>query len=277
MIEIFEAIVNYQFMRNALAASLLASIVCGIVGVIVTEKKLLMMSGGIAHTAYGGVGLGYLCGFEPMLGAIGFSLAAALGIGCVKRRAGAHSEVMIALFWSLGMALGVLFVSFMPVYPPDMSSYLFGNILTVSESNLAVMGVLTAIILAAVLIFYNDWKAFLFDPEFAGIIGFRSTLFEYLTLVLVALTSVTLIRVAGIILTIALLTAPAAISKLFSRRFGGRMLLASVIGGVICLTGLCLSYFFDLPSGSVIIVLSVLCYFAALGVSRLRDGRRSKR
>lgn len=270
MADIFEAVMKYQFMQNALIASLLASIVCGIVGVIVTEKKLLMMSGGIAHTAYGGVGLGYLCGFEPIFGAIGFSLAAALGIGYVKRKGGAHSEVMIALFWSLGMALGVLFVSFMPVYPPDMSSYLFGNILTVSRSNLTVMGILTAIVLAIVFIFYYDWKTFLFDPEFAGIIGFPSAMFDYLTLVLVALTSVTLIRVAGIILTIALLTAPAAIAKLFSNRFGGRMIIASIIGGIICLTGLCLSYYFDLPSGSVIIILSAICYFAALGLSKIK-------
>ena len=274
MVEIFEAVLNYQFMRNALVASLLASVVCGIVGVIVTEKKLLMMSGGIAHTAYGGVGLGYLCGFEPIFGAIGFSLAAAFGIGFVKRRGGAHADVMISLFWSLGMALGVLFVSFMPTYPPDMSSYLFGNILTVSTSNLVVMGVLTAIIILVVTVFYYDWKSFLFDPEFSGLIGFRSGAFEYLTLALVALTSVTLIRVAGIILTIALLTAPAAVAKLFSRRFGGRMILASVIGGIICLTGLCLSYSFDLPSGSVIIILSALCYFIALAIGKLRERKR---
>ena len=154
-----------------------------------------------------------------------------------------------------------------------MSSYLFGNILTVSRSNLIVMGILTAIVLAVVLIFYYDWKSFLFDPEFSGIIGFPATAFEYLTLVLVALTSVTLIRVAGIILTIALLTAPAAIAKLFSKRFGGRMMIASIIGGSICLAGLCLSYYFDLPSGSVIIILSAICYFAALGISKLKKNK----
>lgn len=269
MADLIDAIINYRFMQNALIASLLASIVCGIVGVIVTEKKLLMMSGGIAHTAYGGVGLGYLCGFEPMLGAIGFSLAAAFGIGYVKRKGGANSDVIISLFWSLGMALGVLFVSIMPTYPPDMSSYLFGNILTVSIDDLAVMIVLTVLIILTISVFYYDWKAFLFDPEFAGIIGFRSAAFDYLTLVLVALTSVTLIRVAGIILTLALLTAPAAIAKLFSKRFGGRMVIASGVGAAICLVGLAVSYCFDLPSGSIIIILSALCYFAALAVSKL--------
>src|SRR5574344_249746 len=133
------ALFKYQFLQNAVIASVLASIICGIIGVIIIEKKLIMMSGGIAHTAYGGVGLGYLCGFEPMIGAVLFSVGAAFGIGAIKRRGGVNTDVIIALLWSTGMALGTAFIGFMDGYPPDMSSYLFGNILTVTKSDLIMM------------------------------------------------------------------------------------------------------------------------------------------
>ena len=200
------AIMNYQFMQHAVIACVLASVVCGLIGVIIVEKKLIMMSGGIAHTAYGGVGLGYLCGFEPMLGAVLFSLGAAVGIGTIKRRGGVHTDIIIALFWSLGMALGTAFIGFMDGYPPDLNSYLFGNILSVTGSDLKMMLALTALVCLAVIVFFNDWKAFMFDDCFSQIIGMKTTLLEYLMLILVALTVVVLIRVAGIILVIALLT-----------------------------------------------------------------------
>ena len=111
------AIFQYQFLQHAVIACVLASVVCGLIGVIIVEKKLIMMSGGIAHTAYGGVGLGYLCGFEPMLGAVMFSVGAAVGIGAIKRKGGVHTDIIIALFWSLGMALGTAFIGFMDSYP----------------------------------------------------------------------------------------------------------------------------------------------------------------
>ncbi|NLC78983.1 MAG: metal ABC transporter permease, partial [Ruminococcaceae bacterium] len=205
-----EAIFKYQFLQNALIACVLASVVCGIIGVIIVEKKLVMMSGGIAHTAYGGVGLGYLIGVEPMLCAVGFSVLAALGIGGVKRRGKANADVIIALFWSVGMALGIAFIGFMKGYPPDMNSYLFGNILTVTKSDLVMMAALVAVVALIIIIFFNQWKTYLFDEELAKIIGMNTAFLEYLLLILIALTVVVLIRVAGIILVLALLTAPAA-------------------------------------------------------------------
>ena len=117
-----KTILAYQFLQNAILAGILASIVCGLIGVIVIEKKLVMMSGGIAHTAYGGVGFGYFCGMEPIIGAFIFTILAAFGIGIIKRKGGGNSDVIIGLFWSLGMALGIVFLSLMPGYPPDMNS-----------------------------------------------------------------------------------------------------------------------------------------------------------
>ncbi len=258
-----EALFTYRFLQNALMAGLLASVVCGIVGVIIVEKKLVMMSGGIAHTAYGGVGFGYLIGIEPIIGAFLFSVASAFGIGYVKRKGSVQSDVAIGLFWSLGMALGIMFIAFMPGYPPDMNSYLFGNILSVTRSDLFLMVVLTVIVVAVVTVFFQLWKVYLFDDEFSAILGIKTSMMEYLLLVLVALTIVVLIRVAGIILVIALLTAPAATAGLFSGNLKSRMLLAIGFGMFFCIAGLAISYQLNVASGASIVIVSVGFYFVA--------------
>lgn len=275
------ALSEYQFMQNAFIASLLASIVCGVIGVIVVEKKLVMMSGGIAHTAYGGVGLGYLLGFEPIIGAFLFSIAAALGIGAIKRKGGVQADIIIGLFWSLGMALGIVFIAMMPGYPPDLNSYLFGNILSVTQADLYLMILLTLPVLFIVLSLFNVWKAYLFDEEFASIIGIKTAFLEYLLLILVAMTVVVLIRVAGIILVLALLTAPAAMAAFFSKKLKNRMLLAVLFGAFFCISGLWISYELNIASGACIIIISVACYFLAyafraIGIKMKRKSLASK-
>lgn len=260
------ALFEYQFMQNAFIASILASIVCGIIGVIVVEKKLVMMSGGIAHTAYGGVGLGYLLGFEPIIGAFLFSVSAALGIGAIKRKGGVQSDVIIGLFWSLGMALGIVFIALMPGYPPDLNSYLFGNILSVTKADLYLMIILSFLVVFIVIALFNDWKAYLFDEEFASIIGIKTVFLEYLLLVLVAMTVVVLIRVAGIILVLALLTAPSAMASIFSKRLKSRMIFAVIFGVFFCISGLWISYKLNIASGACIVILSVVCYLSTYAV-----------
>ncbi len=257
------ALFQYQFLQNAVVASVLASIVCGMIGVIIVEKKLLMMSGGIAHTAYGGVGLGYLLGFEPILGAMGFSIAAAFSIGLVKRKGGGDTDVVIAMLWALGMALGIAFIGIAPGYPPNMDSYLFGNILSVTRADLKTMLIMTLIIAAVIIIFYNDWKAYLFDEEFSRILGLKTVFLEYLLLIMVALTVVVMIRVAGIILVIALLSAPAAIARMLTNKLNRRMIFAILLGVFFCLSGLTVSYIWDIASGATIIIISVLSYCLA--------------
>lgn len=251
---------QYQFVQHAILASIFASIVCGIIGVIIVEKKLVMMSGGIAHISYGGVGLGYLLGFEPILGAFFISGAAALGIGHIKRRGGTRTDVVIGMFWSFGMALGILFISLMPGYPPDLSSYLFGSILSVTVMDLYLIGSLTGVIFLVIALFFEYWKAFLFDEEFASILGIKTGVLEYVLYLLIAMSVVVLIRVVGIILILALLTAPTAISSLFLKGLKSRMLLSALLGSIFCLAGLWISYMLNIPSGASIVLLSVVSY-----------------
>ena len=264
------ALLEYQFLQNAFLSGILASIVCGMIGVIIVEKKLVMMSGGIAHTSYGGVGLGYLMGFEPIIGAFLFSICAALGIGYIKRKGGTHSDVGIGLFWSLGMALGILFIFLMPGYPPDISSYLFGSILSVTRADLYLMICLTAIIMFIIIALFNDWKAYLFDEEFATIRGIKTTFLEYLLLVLIAMTVVVLIRVVGIILVLALLTAPAATAGMLTSNLKKRMIYSVRLGMIFCISGLWISYDINIASGAAIVILSVIFYFLVYMIRAIR-------
>ena len=267
---------QYQFIQNAILASLMASLVCGVIGVVVVEKKLVMMSGGIAHTSYGGVGLGYLLGIEPILGALLFSIGAAFGIGWMKRKGGTRADIIIGLFWSLGMASGILFVGLMPGYPPDLGSYLFGSILSVTRSELRVMGLFTIVILLSILLLFEHWKAFLFDAEFSTLLGMKTKQMEYLMLVLIAVSVVVLIRVVGIILVLALFTAPNAIAALMTRSLKGRMAISVLIGAGLCITGLWLSVMLAIPSGAAIVLLASASFFSAIGISALARHRRTQ-
>lgn len=253
-------LLNYQFLQNALIVGILTSVVAGIIGVVVVEKKMIMIAGGIAHASYGGVGLGYLLGFTPMIGAFIFSIISAFSVGFLKRKGGTEKDIIIGLFWSLGMALGVVFIALMPGYPPNLSSYLFGSILTATRGDLLFLSLLTIFVVIIFIIFFNNWKAYLFDKEFAYIRGVSTTFLEYLLLFLIGVTIVVLIRSIGIILCLSMLIAPAAAAKLLFSRLEQRILAAVVFGFIFNLIGLFISYCSDLPSGGVIVIVSVLSY-----------------
>lgn len=255
-----EAILKYQYLQYAIITSVLVSIVSGIIGVVIVEKKQVMMTGGIAHTSYGGVGLGYLLGFEPILGAFIFAIAAALGTNVVKNKLTGLSDVIIAIFWSLGMSLGILFIGLIPGYPPDVTSYLFGNILAVTTFNLILMFIITIVVTTVIIMFFHDWRAHLFDPEFTKIIGKPTKLMENVMLILIALTVVALIRVVGIVLVIALLSIPGATASLLTRKLHLRMLYAVGFGLIFTLFGLVISNLTDLSSGAVIVVFGFIFY-----------------
>lgn len=270
---VIEAFFRYGFLQNALLAALLAGVISGIVGVIIVEKRMVMMSGGIAHTAYGGVGLGYLLGFSPLLGAVGVSLAAALGIGALRRRGGERTDVLISLFWSLGMAVGIVSVALAPGYTADLNTYLFGNILTIGGSDLLLMGGLTLLVVLLFIAFFEDLRAYLFDETFAAVSGLRVRVLEYLLLAAVALTVVVLLRVTGIMLAIALLTAPAATAGMLTRRLLPRILLASALSAAFGIVGLILSFYLNIPSGATVVGVAVIVYFITMLVKAIKKSR----
>ncbi len=272
----FDIFLQNPFMQNALLACLFSSIVCGIIGIIITEKKLVMMSGGIAHTAYGGVGLGYYLGFEPIIGAVIFSILSAMSIGVIQKRSKLHSDIIIGLLWSLGMALGILLFTMTSGYKASMESYLFGNVLSVLRKDIYLIAGLSLLVLLVMLIFKEDWKSYLFDAQFAWLKGQNTAFFEYFMLVLIALSIVSLIHVVGIILVIAMLTAPAATASLISNRFGMRMVYASLIGFINSVLGLVISYYMNMASGASIVIISILVYMIVFMTQKLFLNNKSK-
>lgn len=256
-------LLQYEFMRNALIAGLLASVGCGVVGSYIVIKRAVFISDGVAHASFGGVGLGYLLGVNPVLGALAFAVISALGIGIVARRVGKREDTAIGILMAFGMAVGIIFIGLAPGYAPDLMSFLFGNILTVPRSDLVLMVVLDVVVVGFVIGFYKEFLAITFDEEFAEIAGVPVNRLYMLLLCLTALTVVMLMRIVGIILLVALLTIPAAISIQFTHRLSSIMLLSIGLAAGFSVGGLWVSYVFDIASGATIVVLSVIVFFVA--------------
>jgi zinc transport system permease protein len=260
---------QFGFMRHALMAGLLVSIACGVIGTFVVIKRIVFISGGIAHAAYGGIGLGYYLRVNPVLGAIVFSIAAALGMGVVQRKTRQRADTVIGVMWAIGMALGIILVDLTEGYKADLMSYLFGSILAVPSSDLWIMLVLDLVIIALVALFYKELLAISFDETFATVENVPVDAMYMILLCLIALTVVMMMRVVGLIMVIALLTMPAAISGQFVRDMKRMMVLASILGVIFTTTGLWLSYFLNLTSGATIILVSAAAYVLSLAVKPL--------
>jgi len=264
MLQSITSLLEYAFMRNALAAGVLVSIACGVIGTYVVIKRIVFISGGIAHTAYGGIGLGYFFNFNPVIGAILFSLAAAFGMGIVHRRTRQRSDTIIGVMWALGMAIGIILIDRSPGYKTDLMSYLFGSILAVPQTDLIIMAVLNLVIIVLVILFYKELLAVAFDETFATVQNVPVDALEILLLSMIGLTIVMMMRVVGLIMVIALLTIPAAISGLFIRNIKKMMAVSSLLGIIFTVVGLLISYFFNLTSGATIILVAGVSYFLAL-------------
>ncbi len=263
-------ILQYEFMRNAIMAGLLAAIACGIVGVYVVVKRIVFISGGIAHASFGGIGLGYFLGINPIIGALVFSLASGLAIHGITRKSRLPADTAIGILWAIGMALGIIFINLTPGYAPDLMSYLFGNILTVPMSDILLMLALDVVIIGIVIALFKEYLILSFDEEYATAVGMPVEKLYLLLLAMIALTVVVLIRVVGMILVIALLTFPAAMAQLLTFNMKKMMLLSVIFGFCFTLGGLWLSYVLKLPSGATIILLSGLVLALTFGISKLR-------
>lgn len=273
---ILEAL-EFSFFRRALVAGLLASITCGVVGTYVVVKEVASISGGLAHAAFGGIGLGYLLGFPPMLGAAGFGVLSGLGIGVGYRHLEQGLETLVMIVWSVGMALGIVFIAAVPGYAPDLTTYLFGNILFVTPLYLWLTALLNVVLLATVVLLYRELQGVAFDEEFAEIVGVRVGAMVLLLLGLTSLAVVVLIRVVGVLLVVALLTIPAATARHWARGLRGMMLLATGAGALAIVAGLFIAYWLsaafgvEVPTGPLIVLISA----AGFGLSLLARGSRA--
>jgi len=247
-------VLQLEFMQRALIAGFLVSIACGIIGTYVVINRLVFIGGAIAHAAYGGVGLAYFLGANPVLGAMGFSVGAALTMGVVQLRTRERADTIIGMMWAIGMAIGIILVDLTPGYTADLMSYLFGSILTVPWSDLLIMVALDVVIVVLVAAFYKELLAISFDETYASTADVRVNVIHLLLYCLVALTVVMLMRVVGLIMVIALLTMPAAVAGHLTTDLKKMMLSSIGLGIIFTTAGLCLSYTLDLTSGATIIL-----------------------
>jgi len=263
---------QFQFIQNALLAGLLASVICGVMGTLVVVNRIVFLSGGIAHAAFGGIGLAFFFGWHYLVGTISFSVVAALIMAVITLKAKHRADTIIGVIWAIGMAIGIILLDLTPGYNVDLMSYLFGSILTVPDSDIWMMVGVGAVILAVVIYFYNDYLALSYDEEFAQIRGVRVKTLYILMTVMLALGIVMVIQVVGLILVIALLTIPPYIAEKFSKSLVQMMVLSSMLSAFFTVVGLWFSYESNLTSGASIILVAGIGFLISLGVERLLPG-----
>lgn len=254
----FTEILQYKFLGNAVIACFLSGVACGLIGTYVVCRRMVFMSGGITHASFGGIGIAYYLGANPIAGAMIFAVASALGIELFSSKARIREDSAIGLLWSAGMAIGIIFIYLTPGYSPNLMSYLFGNILTVTDSDIRLMGLVCLATVGLFAVFYRPVMYVAFDREFSQSQNMPVKLVNYAMAVLTAVTIVMSIRVVGIVLLISLLTIPAVIVNQLTRSFVRILVYASLVAVLGALAGLYISYRTNIPSGaSTIFVLTL--------------------
>lgn len=262
-------LLNYTFFQHALIACLLTGIVCGLVGTYIVVRRIVFVAGGMAHTSLGGVGICALLGWEPMVGASAFALATGWGIERLSARREVRTDSAIAMLWALGMSVGVMCSYLSPQFLPNLSSYLFGNILLITPVDIWLLSLLTLVTVMFFCVCIPQISTITFDPEFAKAQKQPVTLVNYIMISLVALSIVATLKVAGIVLVISLLSVPQITANLFCRRFGLMALWSVILATLGCLGGLLLSVWLNVPCGTMVVSVVIAFYILGITIKRL--------
>lgn len=269
-------LLQYTFFQYAIIGSILASIICGIIGTYIVTRRLVFISGGITHASLGGIGIGLYTGISPILGASVFSVISGIGIEWMSHNKNVREDSAIAMFWTFGMSVGIIFSYLTPGYVPDLTTYLFGNIIRISQSDLIFMGTLAAAITLFFTIFRNSIIGMAFDEEFSRSSQLPVTAMKYIMITFIALSVVSCIRIAGIVLTISMMTIPTNTATLLTHKYIRIIYLSIFFGILTCLGGLTFAYFYNIPSGTAIIFLSIVLYLAIKAFMILKGYFRKK-
>lgn len=254
MIDTFFALLNYQFFVHAVIGMVIIAIASSIIGTYVMSRRLVAISGGVTHACFGGLGLGYFLGISPLLMAGVFAVASSAGVEWMSARHRIREDSAIAVIWSIGMAIGVMFVFMTPGYVPELNSFLFGDILNITRADLYVAGGITMLLALFFIFFYRIIVACAFDRDFATIHGLPVRLITYVMTVFVAVCIVLTIRLVGVMLLMAVLTLPQMAAEVWVRRFGSIMLLSMAISALCGVAALFVSGFIDVPCSALIVI-----------------------
>lgn len=260
-------IFQYDFILKGILGVVFASITAGLAGTYVVSKRMVFLSGGITHASFGGIGIGYFIGINPVIGAAIFGIASALGIEYLSVKQKIREDSAIGILWAFGMAIGIIFIYLTPGYTPNLMGYLFGSILTVTNADLIALGTMSVILIAWFGIFYRTILYISFDEEFARTYSSYVNIFKYITTSLIALTIVLNIRMAGVVLVISLLTIPPNIAMLFTKVYLRIVILSILAGFIGTAVGYIISYSAGIPVGATIIFTLVILWALAKGIS----------
>ena len=270
-------VLQYQFIQNAVYASLLISILCGLVGTFVVSRRIVFIAGGVTHASFGGIGIGYFLGIHPLVGAAVFSTIAANIMHYFTGSGKLREDSAIGILWSFGMALGIIFMFITPGTPPNLMSYLFGNLLTVSSRELLMMLILAIVVLLFFVVFYRLMIAIAFDESYAKSLRLPVHFINYSLMTLIALVIVITIKAAGIILVMSYLTIPQSTSNLFFNDFRKIALGSIVISLLGSVVGLVISYLLNVPTGASVITVFVMLFLVARLVTGFLNKRKQDR
>ena len=260
------SIFQYDFIIKGLLGAIFASITAGLAGTYIVSRRMVFLSGGITHASFGGIGIGYFAGFNPVVGAAVFGILSALGVEYLSVRQKIREDSAIGILWAFGMAVGIIFIYLTPGYSPNLMSYLFGSILTVTNADIIALGIMSVVLIIYFSAFYRTILYISFDESFARTYSPYVNIFKYVTTALVALTIVLNIRMAGIVLVLSLLTIPPNIAMIFTKVYS-RIIVWSVISGFIgTAAGYAISFFAGIPTGATIIFTLVILWVIVKGI-----------
>lgn len=271
--EFFVDIFEYQYLANAFFAAIFAGITCGIVGTYVMVRRMVFLCGGITHASFGGLGIALYAGINPIIGAMFFAILSAIGIEFSAEKGGIREDSAIGIIWSIGMAVGALFMSLTPGYTSgDLASYMFGSIVTVTTQDVITLGIFTLICIAGTLLWWRAVMYVAFDRDFAACQGIATRAVSYLLIIIVAITIVLAIRIMGIVLLLSLFTIPTVTANMLTKSYAKITFWAAVIATLGALFGLIISYNWEIPPGTCIIFILTI----ALIVAKLLSLRSKK-
>ncbi len=258
-------LLEYAFFRNALVGVALISLACAVIGVYVVTRRMVFIAGGITHTCFGGLGLGYYMGWSPLATAAAFAVAGSLGVDAMSRRS-VRQDSAIAVVWALGMALGILFVFLTPGYVPELNSFLFGNVLNITRADLWIFAAFTMTAIAVYTVFGKVIMAVSFDEDFARTRHLPVGVVNTFMMILVSVCIVLTIKMIGVMLLMSLLSLPQLVAERITHSYSRMMIVSGIVSLAGCVGGLWLSVLIDVPASAVIVILLAILY----GISLLK-------
>jgi len=262
-------IFQYQFIIKGILGAVFASITAGLAGTYIVSKRMVFLSGGITHASFGGIGIGYFIGINPVIGAAVFGILSALGVEYLSVKQKIREDSAIGILWAFGMAIGIIFIYLTPGYTPNLMGYLFGSILAVSNADIIALGIMSGVLIIYFGIFYRTILYISFDEVFARTYSSYVDMFKYITTSLIALTIVLNIRMAGVVLVLSLLTIPPNIASIFTKVYIKIVIWSVIAGFIATAAGYMISFFAGIPVGATIIFTLVVIWIVAKGINQL--------